>query len=429
MNKTSHDPEECIRNIFQLLVYKKKRIGFLFGAGTSKAVKEKGLSLSVPDNNELTKIIEEEILIDKDKNGKITHKYKDLISTIKTDLSEKYNIETILSNLEQKDEIIGSTSISGLDKENYHTLILKIKGIIKEKTSVHLSEKIDYDSLIQSDFATWIGQADRTFGIEIFTTNYDYLFELGLEHKNIPYFDGYTGSYKPFFNTDAVDDLNYLQNQTKLWKIHGSLGWHTDEETGKIVRYEMQNDDIYINPSVYKYSHSKKQPYLSLLDRLSKFLNEDDTVLFTCGYSFNDFHINERIITSLKNDKNSHVIALYYDEYLEDTLKKYFLDTNSHIYNLAKSNGKLSVLGMKSAVIGRQLGIWKIQREPDSDNTPNINLFFDEDAHNDNEEEKNKELKGSEKYTGEGIFILPNFVKFVDFLNSMVADNPLKKSF
>ena len=65
MIKTTHDPEECIRNIFQLLVYKKKRIGFLFGAGTSKAVKEKGLSLSIPDINELTNIIENEILNDK----------------------------------------------------------------------------------------------------------------------------------------------------------------------------------------------------------------------------------------------------------------------------------------------------------------------------------------------------------------------------
>jgi len=325
MIKTTHDPEECIRNIFQLLVYKKKRIGFLFGAGTSLAIKEKEKSLTVPAIKELTKIVEAEILNDKDADGNLTNKYLDVITTLKKDLIN-YNIETILSNLEQKHEIIGSTTISGLDNENYHTLILKIKRIIKDKMSVHRSEKIEYDALIQSDFAAWIGQADRTFGVEIFTTNYDYLFELGLEYMNVPYFDGYTGSYKPFFNTDAVDNLNYLQNQTKLWKIHGSLGWHIDKETKKIIRYEMPNDDdIYINPSVYKYRDSKKQPYLSLLDRLSKFLNEDDTVLFTCGYSFNDFHINERITISLNNDSNSHVIALYYDEYWEDKIKKYAL--------------------------------------------------------------------------------------------------------
>ena len=188
------------------------------------------------------------------------------------------------------------------------------------------------------------------------------------------------------------------------------------------------DDDIFIYPSVFKYSDSKKQPYLSLLDRLSKFLNEDDTVLFTCGYSFNDFHINERLTTSLNSDCNSHVIALYYDEYVEDKIKKYSLNDQSHVYDLAKSNGKLSILGMRSAVIGRQLGEWKILREPDKDNTPNINLFFDEDAHNDNQEEKNKEFKGSEKYTGEGTFRLPDFIKFVNFLNSMVTDNPLKKS-
>jgi hypothetical protein len=430
MKKNTHDPEECMRNIFQLLVYKKKRIGFLFGAGTSKSEKVKEKSLIVPDIRELTAIIEKELLEEKDNEGKLSDKYKGVISNLKTDLGCNYNIETILSNLELKHEVIGSEIISGLNKEQYSELILKIKGVIKRKTSVHVSDNIDFDSLIQSDFASWIGQADRTFGIEIFTTNYDYLFELGLEHYNIPYFDGFTGSYKPFFNSEAVESCKYLQNQTKLWKIHGSLGWHTEKETKKIIRFEMpDNDDIFIYPSVFKYSDSKKQPYLSLLDRLSKFLSEDDTVLFTCGYSFNDFHINERLTNSLNNESNSHIIALYYDEYMEDEIKKYRLDEKSHVYSIAKANGKLSILGMRSAIIGRQLGKWKIQREPDNDITPSIIQYFDEDGPDYiKNEEINKEFKGSVFYEGEGVFKLPNFIHFVNFLNSMVADNPLQKS-
>ena len=220
MNKTTHDPEECIRNIFQLLVYKKKRIGFLFGAGTSKAEKVNGISPTIPVIKELTELIEGEILTDKDGAGNPTNKYNELVAILKTDLSDNYNIENMLSNLEQKHEIIGSNIINGLDKEDYQKLILRIKGIIKKKTSVHLCEKIEHNSLVQTDFATWIGQADRTFGIEVFTTNYDYLFELGLEHKNIPIL------------TDLQVLINHflilmLLNPLNIYKIKQNFGRYT----------------------------------------------------------------------------------------------------------------------------------------------------------------------------------------------------------
>jgi len=423
MKEITHDPEECIKNIFSILINNKKRIGFLFGAGTSQAKKDKDKSIVVPAIKELTEIVEKKILEEKNSDGKEI--YTEVIDALKSDLKDKYNIETILSNIEQKHEIIGSIMINGLNKEGYKILILKIKEIIKSNMSVHVNKEINYDSLIQSDFANWIGQAEREFGIEIFTTNYDYLFELGFEYHNIPYYDGFSGSYRPFFNSDSVENFNYLLTQTKLWKIHGSLGWHNDDVSGRTLRYETDNNDIFIFPSIFKYKNSKKQPYISLLDRMSNFIKSDDSVLFTCGYSFGDEHINERIITSLNCDKNSHVIALYYDEYFEGKNKKYSLNTDSNIFKLAqKSNGKLSVLGMRSAVIGRQIGKWKLNREPDKEYTLNINQYFDEDASESNVE-LNKESKGTEIYSGEGVFILPDFKNFVSFLNSMIAENPL----
>ena len=93
--------------------------------------------------------------------------------------------------------------------------------------------------------------------------NYDYLFEIGLEHNNVPYYDGFSGTYNPFFYSHSVDDFNYLPQQTKLWKIHGSLGWSVGED-GKIIRNALcensgeHNNDILIYPSISKYEHSKK---------------------------------------------------------------------------------------------------------------------------------------------------------------------------
>ena len=57
----------------------------------------------------------------------------------------------------------------------------------------------------------------------------------------------------------------------------------------------------------------------------------------------------------------------------------------------------------------------------------NLNLYFDEDGAIDSNEEKNKEAKGEEVWTGKGEFILPDFGKLVTFLNSMVSDNEIKK--
>lgn len=36
-----------------------------------------------------------------------------------------------------------------------------------------------------------------------------------------------------FFNSESIEDMNFLPTQTKLWKVHGSLGWHIEEETKK----------------------------------------------------------------------------------------------------------------------------------------------------------------------------------------------------
>ncbi len=159
----------------------------------------------------------------------------------------------------------------------------KICKEIQNIVSVHTDVSGIESTLIQYDFAKWICNADRKFAVEIFTTNYDYLFEIGLEANGVPYFDGFTGSYKPFFNADALEDINYLPKQTKLWKIHGSLGLHKDSSSGRIIRMSSDKDDLLIYPSSLKYNDSKKQPYSAFMDRLNLFLKQDDAVLFVCG--------------------------------------------------------------------------------------------------------------------------------------------------
>ena len=396
-----HDPVEYIRGLQQLLISDKKKLAFLFGAGTSMAKKNEA-SIVIPDIREMTRQTEEILY----KNSL----YKNAIEEIKQEIGdEKFTIETLLSSIEQKCQVIGKGKLNNLKKEEFVELAKEIKKLVKKQISIH--ENISIDNSIHADFSEWIGRADKKHAIEIFTTNYDYFFELGLENKNIPYYDGFTGSYRPFFDANSVGNMGFLPNQTKLWKIHGSLGWHYDEQGKKIIRKDADSDTFLIYPSILKYTESKKQPYMALGDRLTNFLRQSDTILITCGYSFSDDHINERILTALKSNLLTHVYVLYYDKSLTE---------ESPICKIAKLESKISVFSQRHAVIGSQFGTWKLKRELDRDDPVPIYLFFDEDGPNDPDAEIGKEFKGREKWTGEGELKISDFKYFVSFLQSMM---------
>jgi hypothetical protein len=417
MGEITYDPSEYIKGLQQLLISDKKKIAFLFGAGTSVAIKNKD-SINIPDITKMTKMIEEELC----KN----EKYKIAIEEIKQEIGKNnYNIETFLTNIEQKNQIISKGVLNGLTQREIEFLITKTKEQIRKIVSKH-KEILEsgIKNLNHVDFAEWIGRADRKQAIEIFTTNYDLFFELGMEEKNIPYYDGFTGSHNPFFNSESVEDLCFLPKQSKLWKIHGSLGWHYDEASKKVLRTYSDSDDILIYPSILKYVDSKKQPYTALMDRLTDILiKQPDTVLITCGYSFSDEHINERIFTALHSNSTAHVYALYYDIDLQDGEKTYTLTENSELVKLVKTNRKISIYGCRNAVIGCQYGKWKLKREPDEEDTIKVNLYFDEDAPIDIDDSKNEEKMGEEFWTGEGELVLPDFSKFVAFLQSVILHN------
>ena len=280
--------------------------------------------------------------------------------------------------------------------------------------------------LSHSRLSSWLAKARRRFSAEIFTTNYDYLFEIALEASGIPYFDGFSGSYEPFFCPEAVEDVEAYSHLVKLWKMHGSLGWTYRDRDKAVIRMPATTaESILIYPSHLKYSTSKKQPYVGLIDRLCTFLQQDDAVLITCGYSFRDSHINERLATSLRRGANSHVIAMYYDRSQDGD--KNILHSLSHSNDKVRematheTSGKMSVYGLRHAVIGGKLGQWRLRDEPKKDESIRINRYFDEDASTPSKEAG--EHKGDEKWEGTGQFLLPDFCKLTDFLNDLSSSD------
>lgn len=370
------DPREYVRGLQQILISDSKRLGFLFGAGTSYAIKDGASDKSrVPGILKMTEDIINEISIGHPNFKKPLEKIQ---KELKDDNHEP-TIEHLLSNITQKHIIVGDESLCGLNKAAWGKLKEQIENKIKAIVSVHKYKSEYMNNFIHGDFALWIRNAGRKEAVEIFTTNYDYLFEIGLEHNDVAYYDGFIGSYYPFFFSASVEDLQFLPTMTKLWKLHGSLGWKYDENSRKITRSLPDDSNIMVYPSFLKYDNSKKQPYVSFMDRLSNYIKKDDGVLFICGYSFGDYHINDVLINALEKSNTSHIVAFYYDKYTEDGESFYGLDNDCEIRRIALSNKKLSVYGMNSAIIGGKYGIWKLKnRIREDEDAVILDLFFED---------------------------------------------------
>lgn len=416
MSTHTHDPREHIRGIHQILISDKKRVGFLFGAGSSFAT---GIqTVCVPTIAAMTGHIVAEAEAHSEEFGLA-------IKEIRTEVGDVFfNIESLLSTIEAKRAVIGSGTLNGLTAIGFKEFAAFVKTRVIKLVSIHESMLPEHiNQLSHAKLSNWVSKARRRFPVEIFTTNYDYLFEIGLESSGIPYFDGFSGSYEPFFCPEAVEDVEAYPHLVKLWKMHGSLGWTYRESDKAVIRKHSASsaESILIYPSHLKYNASKKQPYVGLIDRMCTFLQQDDAVLITCGYSFGDSHINERIATSLRRGANSHVFAMYYDQYKDNTGKTFYglNDADDKVRRMAthETGGKLSIYGLRHAVIGGKFGDWQLRDEPKVSESIRVSQYFDEDASIPSAEPG--EHKGNEKWTGKGQFLLPDFCSLTEFLNDL----------
>lgn len=353
----SHDPIRHLEYLRQSLSQDKKPIGFFISAGCPLAVTmpTKEEWPLIPDVKNLTEWINKELTANE--------KYQNLLLELDKAKKDKCNIEDILSFIRGLQQVSEGGEVRGFSESDLNEIEKAVCKKIVQKINVSLPDtQTPYHKLVK-----WISSIDRDFPTEIFTTNYDLLMEDALDYLEVPYFDGFVGSRKSFFDLRAVEDGSISKHWTRLWKIHGSINWNQEEYKGvkKIYRSsEVKLDANHlIYPSHLKYEQSRKMPYLALIDQLNRFIREKSSLLILSGYSFNDEHLNDTIINALKANPSAMVLAFMFDTYfLKDEIERY-----PKANKLARDRHNLNVWTFDKAIIGTNLGDWKVQK-PSDDN-------------------------------------------------------------
>lgn len=346
--KMIHDLSHQVGLVREALRSEKRRLGFFLGAGCPLGVYDEKGDKSVkhiPDVAGLTSTIEAKLAADTALK-ELTDCWHKLMAACKSDKCKTPNVEHILTQLRTICALKGSFTVDGMTTDNLRKLDVKICDFIvalvgnslpKYKTSYHR-------------FAVWVRQLERTYPLEIFTPNYDLLVEEAFEQFRVPFFDGFVGSREPFFDLAAMEQDKVPERWARLWKLHGSINWIKQSDDSVFRCHPPKpGQQVMIYPSHLKYEQSRRMPYLAMCDRLKAFFRETNPVIFLCGYSFADDHLNELILDGLRGNRSAHCFALIYSS----------LGNHEAAVQCAEKLSNLTLLAWDGAVIATRGGGYK----------------------------------------------------------------------
>ena len=376
---TVHNPDYFMADLRQILSQGRKRLALLIGAGAPVSIRiykegrfDKTSKPLIPGVAQLTDMVV----------GKLCAKDTRVIEALFPVFDDTVNIETILTRIRRLSEAIGNEKIHDLDGDAYS----KLAGRICQKIGQIVSCSLPKEPNPFTELATWIGGTHRDHPVEIFTPNYDLLLEESFERARLPYFDGFTGSHRPFFDPTTIGNDSLPARWSRLWKIHGSLGWDIQDKA--IIRTGSRDATSLIYPDHLKYDQIERQPYSAMFERLRSFLNTPDSMLLCSGFSFSDAHISSVLDEALVSNKHTAIMAFQFK----------ILEKEKAAKKLAFRRPNFSVYASDGGVISGIEGKWRLG-QPQTDEWDSIrNTFWD--------------ATDSEH----GRFVLGDFARFASFV-------------
>ena len=198
-------------------------------------------------------------------------------------------------------------------------------------------------------FASRIGNRER---LNIFTTNYDRLIEVGAELSGVHLMDRFVGTVMPVFRSSRLNldihynppgirgEPRYLEGVARLTKLHGSVDWIQNGSEIRRIGLPFGANDIapYLNapglqsagalklmiyPNSAKDRETSEYPYVELFRDLAAAICRPNSTLVTYGYGFGDEHIN-RVIHDMLTIPSTHLVIISFNDPISRILKFYY---------------------------------------------------------------------------------------------------------
>ena len=331
----THDPVDFAQELGRKLSTRSRHVCTLFGAGVSRAC-------GLPDVAALQSAVTEDL------EGEQRKIFEAMLAD--------RNLEEVLSRLRRIAALLeAGQKLGDLDKDSAEALDAEICAAVVSHLAL---EKADMEPM--RVLAAWAVGAQYHRALEIFTVNYDLIIEAALESRGALWFDGFVGALQAPFRIDLVEGKEGIgapaAEFVRLWKLHGSLNWAWRGDPGSIARLGAPaagSDVAAIYPADTKYEESRRIPFVVLMDRFRRALNEPETLLITSGYSFNDEHLDELIFEAAIRHPRSEFVVFCHSKIPELLAAK------------ARSTPSLSVLTKTEAILGTHRGKWRAEKDDD----------------------------------------------------------------
>lgn len=235
-----------------------------------------------------------------------------------TDLKEKdfykqKDIENLLSH------IILHKKLNNLD-EVFSDKIITLEKKIAEACTLTLQEGAPHKLFL--DKITARKSSDSR--VQLFTTNYDTLFEEAAQAGGFVVIDGFSFSQPRIFSgryfdydivnrerTRLKNEDSFITKVIHLYKLHGSLNWEKQEK--QIRQTDQPAQPLIIYPASDKYESSYEQPYFEMMSRFQQALRKENVLLIVIGFGFKDKHIQNVILEAVNQNPSFQLVIVSYN--------------------------------------------------------------------------------------------------------------------
>ena len=202
--------------------------------------------------------------------------------------------------------------------------ILALQKALENKIKELCTLELDY-SAPHKDFLNKItARKHNNARVQLFTTNYDTLFEQAANGAGFVVIDGFSFTQPrefsgKWFDLDIVNrektrlkqEESFISKVFHLYKLHGSLDW--TKSNGKIVQKNNSDNPLIIYPASEKYESSYEQPYFEMMSRFQQALRKEETLLIIIGFGFQDKHIKSVIVEAVEQNPSFQLLIVNYN--------------------------------------------------------------------------------------------------------------------